>query len=195
MSDGFNLRARRAERAATRAAWREGKWAGLERLPLELGDHTVLLGPEFPLDVLAPLQEMDIDMGLVLRQALQIATAQDARAQLDDVSFLVNLIASNPKLPTELITAIKKITQELLGAEGYAALVAERPSPWDLGELVKELMGWYGIGLGESRRSSTPSTGGETSKPISNGSTDSTFEESGDVRVIPVSSESAASQP
>lgn len=192
---GFDLRARRAERAAARAAKREGKWAGMTQLPLRFGDYTVMLGPEFPLDVLSPLQEMDVDMGLVLRQAIQIATAQNAREQLDDFAFLVNIIAGNPNLPTELILAVKKIGRELLGEKGYDALLDERPSPWDIGELVKELMSWYGVGPGESRRSSTPSTGGETSNPISNGSTTSTPEEPGVAPVIPVSSGSGASQP
>lgn len=187
----FDLAERRAERVAARAARREGRG---ETTTLRFGACDVLLGAEFPLDVLAPFAEVNVDLPLLIRKAIDATSATDSAAQADTFDTIVSILASNPDLPREVIEAVKECGRRLLGEDGYAALVAERPTPWDVGDLVKYLLGWFGVSLGESSSASTPSADGATSKPTSSATTDLTLELPGDGRTPPGSSGFAGSR-
>jgi hypothetical protein len=170
-SDGvLDLDAARAERAKGRAAAREG--AG-ETLRVRFGGRQIAeLPAEFPLAVLEPLRDVNVDIAYVIRAATQVTNDQERQAGLQ---LLVDVLAANPALPVEIIGAVKDIGRRLLGDDGYAALAGQQPTWWDVRDLVKGVLGWYGMGLGESSPS-TPSSGsdGETSKPTSSATTKST---------------------
>lgn len=157
----------RSERAKARAAAREG--AG-ETLPVRLGGQVIAVLPsEFPLTVLEPLTGLNVDVAYVIRAASQV-TAQDQRQA--GFQLMVDVLAANPHLPVEIIAAVKEMGRRLLGQDGYDALVAAGVTGWDVRDLVKGVLGWYGMSLGESSPS-TPSSvnGGETSNQTSNGTT------------------------
>jgi hypothetical protein len=189
-SEVFDLSSARADRARARAARREGRG---DTLKICFGGEEIAeIGAEFPLDVLSPLQDVNLDLALLVRQALDLMNAEGTEEQVAVVSFIVDVLAANPSLPTELITAIGEMGKRLLGPEGYAAFLAQRPTPWDIAALATHLMNWYGVSLGESSGSSTPVTGGGTSNPTSNPTSESTPEISGGIPATPDSSESAA---
>lgn len=173
-----DLDARRRARAQARAARREGQNA---TLPIVFGGETIaVLDAEFPLDVLEPLQHIDLDIALLLQQALTNARAENA-AQAN-LELLIGILAANPNLPRDLIHAVKEIGARLLGEPGYTKFVAARPSPWDVAALISDLLSWYGVSLGESLRSSTSSTpDGRTSNTTSGNTGESTPEASGNV--------------
>lgn len=184
-----DLDARRAERAAARAARNEGMG---ETLPIRFGGKVIAtLQPEFPLRVLAPLGDIDLDIALLVQQVLANAAAEDAaRANLE---LVVNLLAANPNLPSTFVAAVKEMGRRLLGKDGYQAFVEQDPTPWDVAALISDLLTWYGVSLGESLRSSISSTpDGETSNATSGSIGGSTPAASGGAPASPGSSASAA---
>lgn len=173
----LDLDAMRAERARVRAARREGRG---ETLPIRFGGHQIAeLDAEFPLDTLEPLQDVNLDLALLIRQAIDLVAADSQRAQMATVDTIVSVLASNPDLPAEVINAVKEMGRRLFGADGYDMFTTQRPTPWDVGALITGLFAWYGVSLGESSSPSTPSVDGGTSKPTSNGTTSSMPEPSG----------------
>ncbi|MFF4777520.1 hypothetical protein ACFY05_32155 [Microtetraspora fusca] len=168
-----DLAAKRAARAAARAAKREGRG---DVLRLQYGDVLIAeLEPEFALDVLEPLQDVNVDLALLVRQALVMMSATDQETSgMAAISYVVDVLAANPDLPKELIEAVKEMGRRLLGEAGYAAFVGMRPTPWDVADLISALVGWYGVGLGESSQPTTPSDGGTTSPTTSAPISDST---------------------
>lgn len=185
-----DLDAKRLARAQARAARRE---AQSETLPIVFGGTVIAeLPAEFPLDVLEPIQDINLDIALLVQQAVLNANAEDA-AQAN-IDLVVNILAANPDLPKELINAVREIGRRLLGDAGYAAFVAARPTPWDVAALTSDMFSWYGLTLGEAWRSSTSSgVDGETSNTISRTGSDSTPEASGDIPDSPASLVSADS--
>lgn len=183
-----DLDARRLERARARAARQEARG---EILPIIFGGQVIAeIGAEFPMDVLEPLASINLDIALLAQQAVAAAQGEDGGASIE---LIVNILAANPDLPGEAIAAVKEIGKRLLGEGGYAAFVAQRPTPWDVAALVSVLFTWYGVTLGESSRSSdAASTGGPTSNTISGPSGESMPATSGGAPVIHASSESAA---
>lgn len=185
-----NLDDRRRQRAQARAARQEARG---ETLPIVFGGRTIAeLPAEFSLDVLEPIQDINLDIALLIQQAVANATATDAaQANMD---MLVNILAAHPDLPKEFITAVKEIGRRLLGEDGYAAFVAERPTPWDVAALIGDLFSWYGTNLGEALRSSTSSGDvGGTSNTTSGIASESTPEVSGNGQASRDSSASAGS--
>lgn len=185
-AEEFDLSARRSERQAMRAARREGR--GDTLTIRDGGVQIAVLGPEFPLDVLEPLEAVNLDIALLLQQAAQLTMSQDQTEQAAAMEMTANILAANPRLFTELINAIKEMGRRLLGAAGYDAFIATRPTPWDVYDLGKRLYDWYGVNLGESLRSSEPATDGGTSQQISSTTTRSMPEESGNPPASPDSS-------
>lgn len=187
----IDLGRRRAERAKARAAKREGRG---ETLDIRDGDLMIAtLGAEFPLDIVEPLVDVNLDIALVVEQAIQVASADSQAQQMASLDLIAQILAANPNLFRELIDAVKEMGRRLFGAEGYAALVATRPTPWDVVDMIKDLMSWYGVSLGESSPLSTSSSDGETSRPISNLITASTHVDAGTPPEPPVSSVSDGS--
>lgn len=186
----FDITSKRAERAKSRAAKREGRGETLE-VRFE-GDYIAMLQAEFPVDVLAPLQDINLDLALLVRQVVELSATTDATERATLLGTVVDVLAANPDLPAEVIEAIKEMGRRLFGEDGYAMLVSKRPTPWDLGSLATYLMNWFGISLGESSGSSTSSTDGVTSNSTSKDSV-STPETSGGSPAIPASSESDVS--
>lgn len=179
----LDLDVARAERAKARAAQREG--AG-EALAVRIGGQVIAeLPSEFPLSVLGPLTGLNVDIAYVIRAASQVAGGQGDQRQAG-FQLLVDVLAANPHLPAEIITAVKEMGRRLLGQDGYDALVATGVTWWDARDLVKGVLGWYGMSLGESLPSA-PSSGsdGGTSNPTSNGTTTSTPVPSGPPPVAP----------
>lgn len=161
-----------------RAAEREGKQMDQ---PIIIGGEVIAVLPvELPIDVLAPIRGMDDDIALLLREMVKGMQSGDGRA--DATGLFVDLIAANPKLPTNLLDTIQQITRNLFGNEGYEALVKARLTREDLGYLAKGVMEFYGLSLGESLPSSdSPTDDGTTSSSTSSGTSPSTPDESGEV--------------
>ncbi|GIH95441.1 hypothetical protein ACFFMN_23025 [Planobispora siamensis] len=164
-----DIAARRAARAKARAARREGRG---EMLRLQCGDVFIAdLGPEFPIDVLEPLQDLDLDLPLLIQQALTMlgqTAGNDNRVDAEAaMEFIVGVLAGNPNLPTQVVAMIKEMTRRLLSDAGYEAFLSIRPTPWDITDLASTLFSWYGVGLGESAPSTTPSPVGKTSNTTS----------------------------
>lgn len=190
----LDLDAGRAERAKARAARNEARG---DTLPIRLGGKVVATLPaEFAIDVLTPLTELDVDLAFVIKAVTQAAGAVERDEQVAGMNLLVNVLAANPALPSGILNAVQDIGKRLLGEDGYAALVAWRPSREDIAALAKGILSWYGVSLGEASPSPTSSaaSGGETSKPISSASTEvSTRAASGKSRAKKGSSAPAAS--
>jgi hypothetical protein len=153
-----------------RSAEREGKNAGL---PIRLGGRVVSTLPaEFPLDVIEPLRKIDQDLALLLRQAIQMSQGENA---LDATALVIDLLASNPNLPSTFLEVLNDCGTRLLGEEGLEALVAYRPTIGDVVALVKGVAGYYGFSLGEASESSElPESDGETLSVTSSGTTELT---------------------
>lgn len=191
-SEVVDLAGRRAQRARAKAARREGRG---EQLVLQFdGTAIATLGPEFPLDVLEPLQHVHVDLPLLIRQAIDMfnAAEDEAAGQTNVLTYVVEILAVHPNLPGEIIATVKEMAKRLLGEAGYEAYVATRPSPWDVADLVSALIDWYGLSLGESQRPINSSDGGPTSNTTSSTTSGSTPEVSGPTPAAPASSESAA---
>jgi hypothetical protein len=191
--DVFDMDVSRIERLRVRAARREGRG---ETLVIRFGGEPIAeIGAEFPLDVLEPFADVNLDLALLIRQAIDLSQAEDQTAQLSTLDMLVSVLAANPQLPREFIGAVQEAGRRLLGVDGYAKLVAQRPSPWDVAALLKHLMNWHGVSLGESSSSSTPSAGGGTLKPISSNISGLTSAVPGESPAIPDTSAYAVSSP
>lgn len=148
---------------ARRAAAREAR----EAPALTLGGQRIELPIELPIDVLEPLLEVKADVSVLIRQVLDARDNEDG-AGMAVMGAVLDMLIVNPSLPRELIDAIKEMVRRLAGDDGYAALLAFRPTAPE----IKELAGWairqYGVGLGEASPSSDSSEGtGTTSKPTS----------------------------
>src|SRR5262245_20779706 len=167
-TDVYDMDAARSERARVRSERRAGR---KDTQTIRFGGEEIAtIEAEFPLDVLEPFADVNVDLALLIRNAIDMAAADSARAQLGAADMIVSVLAANPNLPHEVLAAVKAAAQRLLGEEGYTKLIAGRPTLWDIGGLVRNLMDWYGVGLGESLSSFTPSGDGGTSKPTSNAS-------------------------
>jgi hypothetical protein len=140
------------------------------------------LAAEFPMDILEPLTSVNLDIALLLDEAMNLSAAQDQAAQVASLDTISKILAANPDLFKDLISAIKEMASRLLGEEGYAAFASTRPSLWDVVDLGKGLLSWYGVSLGESSPPSESSNGGEISQPTSSTTTDSTSLESGETQ-------------
>ncbi|WP_433513898.1 hypothetical protein ACQP2T_61840 [Nonomuraea sp. CA-143628] len=171
----LDLNAARASRSGT-----EGK-----PIELRLGSAVILLPPELPVDVLEPLAHLNVDTALIARTVLNALKEADlTKAGLTIASMVVDLVIQNPRLPGELLDAVRLMGRRLMGEDGYEAFVAERPSIPDVGALLKGLAGRYAFSAGESKPSSSGSGSGEPSTPTSSTTTgDSTSLESGSGQV------------
>jgi hypothetical protein len=178
----LDLDVAREERAKARAAAREGAGA---TLPVRLGGQEIAVLPaEFPLTVLEPLTLLNVDIAYLVRAAAQVTAGGEARQA--GLALLVDVLAANPHLPLEVIAAVKEMGRRLLGQDGYDALAAAGVTWWDARDLIKGVLGWYGVSLGESSPSVTsPESGGETLKQTSNGTTTSMPASSGPPPVPP----------
>jgi hypothetical protein len=184
---GLDLDSERKQRAAQR----EG--AG-EPLPIVLGGEVIATLPsELPVDVLAPLRLLDADLTLILRQAMQASMNQGSVG--DVTELVVDVIAQNPALPMTALDTFGEVAKRLLTDEGFAKLLANRPSPQDYAALVKGVFRFYGVTLGEASPSSASPTGdaGETLSGTSSTNSASTPEDSGTTPEPTPSLEPAAS--
>jgi hypothetical protein len=179
---------------AQRAAQREGQ---KRDMPLRVGGQVIAVLPvELPVDVLAPLRNLDGDLTLLLREAVLAAKNADGKVVNQDITELViDLLANNPRLPLNFLDTIKEVAANLLAEEGLSALVASRPSAQDIAFLVKGVFRFYGVTLGEALPSSASSTdaSGGTSSGTSSTTSDSTPATSGPTPEIATSSASAGS--
>lgn len=163
-----------------RAAEREGRG---DTLPIKVGGQVVAtLPPELPIDVLTPLRDIDEDIALLLSTVMRTATAEgrtQQQALWETTGIVVDMLVSNPRLPVTVLDVIQKIAARLLTEEGFAALMAARPSREDLGFLAKHIFLFYGVSLGEASRppDSSPN-GGPTSSTTSSSTSGSTPEDS-----------------
>ncbi|MFF2620086.1 hypothetical protein [Kitasatospora sp. NPDC058046] len=151
--------------------------------PLIFGGATVAMLPaELPLAVWEPLIGIPY-LPLLLRSLVEAAQAQGEQ-QTQAAGLIVDVLGSEPSLPSDLLAAAAEMGRRLLGDDGYKQLMAQRPSHADLLELVRYAWTkyfWGGGGLGELiGPSATASSGGTTSKPTSSGTTSSTPAVSGD---------------
>ncbi|NYF44601.1 hypothetical protein [Streptosporangium sandarakinum] len=169
-----------------------------EAFPLKFRGRIVCeLPTELPLDVLEPLTHVAVDLGLIVRTALDAARAQDPQAAtMGVIDMVVDQLILNKQLPDQVMTAVQQMAVRLLGEQGFADFFALRPAVPDIVALAKGLMRAYGLRLGESSPSSSSVSGGTTSTPISPTTTPgSTPVEPGGGPAIPGSSESGGFSP
>jgi hypothetical protein len=159
----------------SRAAAREGRGV---TLPIRMGGETIAeLPSELPIDVLAPLREIDEDLALMLRSVMQASQATDAQSAAQSTNLVIDLLVSNPSLPTTLLDTARAIGVNLLGQDGYDKFWAARPTREDIAALAKGVFRFYGLTLGEvSEPSGSSESGGETSNTTSNATSESTPE-------------------
>lgn len=184
---------------ARRAAEREAKGSPSGGVPIILGGETVATLPvEVPVDVFAPIRGLDQELALIIDRSVKAARGETSQQATTDL--VIDLLITNPSLPSNAIDIATQITVNLIGQEGLDALMAHRPSGQDVAVLVKGVFRFYGLSLGESLPSSDSSTGGgtdenagETSNGTSSTTSDSTSEESTDVPETTASSAPAVS--
>lgn len=176
--NGWSLEQSRQQRAdqrrkAAKEAEAAGREARGETYPLDFGTTQVELGAEFPITALEPLLGLDEEIGLVIKQAVTLATVRDDdEQQREGVQLMVDLLVMTPNLPRKLLGIAREVGDNLLGAEAMGALLASGPSAPDVASLVGAIWSWYAEALGEAFESiaSSPSDG-ETLKQTSPGST------------------------
>lgn len=175
-----------------RAARHEGDG---DRKTVRFGGQVIAVLPvELPLRTLQPLLDLNVDVPLLVRQILDLSGMGDEQRNTAATGLLVDILTMNPNLPRELIDAVQQIGRNLFGDDGYQRFLDQDPSGADVAALVKGLLRWYGVSLGESPGSSvSPPDGGGTSKSTSNGSTDSTPADSTVTPPTPISLESGDS--
>lgn len=184
-------RAQRAEKRSVKA----------DRAPIRLGGEVVAYIPtELPMDVLAPLRDLDEEITLLLRSLMTMMNkSREEQERWDATSLIVDILAANPSLPTTIVDVIARMCQALFTEQGFTAFMAKRPTREDMTALAKRLLAFYGFTLGESRPSSPSSgeegtDGGTTSALTSPATTpESTPEASGEPPVAPASSAPDAS--
>ncbi|ROR42946.1 hypothetical protein [Kitasatospora cineracea] len=195
---GIDLDAARRRRLATAAEKAQAAKAEytVGEEPIIFGGVTVAVLPaELPLAVWEPLIGIPY-LPLLLRSLVEAAQSQGEQ-QTQAASLIVDVLGSEPTLPSDLLAAAAEMGRRLLGEDGFARLMEQRPSHTDVFELVRALSAKYfsgGAGLGELMGpSGSPSSGGTTSKPTSSGTTGSTPAVPGGVPVTLDSSAPAAS--
>lgn len=178
----IDLDAQREQRAAAR----EGR---AEPEPIKIGGKVIgHLTPELPIDVFAPLRNLDGDLTLLLREAVDQAKREQAAAatgqtvnRWDIGATVIDVLATNPALPVTALDTIREVAANLLGEEGLSNLLEARPSGQDYAALATGIFAYYGMSLGEALPSSDSSTSsGGTSSTTSSDTSGSTPEESGD---------------
>lgn len=133
---------------------------------VKIGGRLLAIPSELPLDVLAPLTTINVDISVLIRQVLDARQTEGGNEEI--LGAVVDMLMVNPSLPTEVIDCVKQMAERLFGEEGYAHLVAQRLTLKDVGLLAKWLMRRYGVGLGEASPSSDSSEGtGTTSTQTS----------------------------
>lgn len=171
-SNILDLDAARASRSSTQG----------EPIPLKFGGRVIcMLPPELPVDVLEPLAHLKVDTALIARTVLKaLQESNQVQAGLSIAAMFVDMVIQNPKLPGEMLDAVRLMGRRLMTDDGYEAFVAQRPSIADVAAFIKGLAGRYSFRLGESLPSSTDSDSGDDSTQTSSTtSTDSTSPESG----------------
>ena len=154
---------------------------------LTIGNRELVLPIELPLDVLAPLVDLDVDVSFLIREVMNARKTGIENASEDLASAVIDMLVLNPNLPKDVVRAVQAMARELLGGEQYEHLVAQKLSLPDVGLLAKWALRRYGVSLGEASRSSDSSeSSGTTSKPTSPGETE-TSETSGGTRQTPAS--------
>jgi hypothetical protein len=180
---------------ARRAAEREAKGSPGAGMPIILGGETVaVLPPEVPVDAFASLRMLDADISLIIRQSME--AARGSGTAQDTTNLVIDLLSQNPNLPTNALDIIRDVAKGVIGEEGVNNFMAKRPSPQDIATLVKFIIRFYGVTLGESSPSSDSSTDeartdgadGGTSNGTSSTTSTSTSEASTDAPAIPASS-------
>ncbi|MGW2223334.1 hypothetical protein ACWCSD_50790 [Nonomuraea sp. NPDC001684] len=153
----------RAQRLETIAAERNA--AVSDTFPLRFrGGIVCELPSELPLDVLEPLTHVAVDLGLIVRTALDAARASDPNAaNMALLDMVIDQLVINKKLPDQVMAAVHQMAVRLFGEQGFADFFALRPALPDMVALFKGLAREYGLRLGESSPSSGSSSGGTTS--------------------------------
>lgn len=186
--DVIDLDAERERRTAQNEGQRKAK-------PIRMGGVDIAVLPvELPIEVIAPLQDLDESITILLRQAMQVQKASTSVEKWDGTELIIDLLAATPSLPLDVVNVIKRSAIVLLTQEGYERLVAQRLSVPDVVYLAKSVFRYYGVTLGEASTPSDLSVGdGATSSTTSSTTSDSTPVPSGGAPTSPASSESAAS--
>lgn len=141
---------------------------------IRVGGKVIDLPKQLPMEVLEPLLDVDADVSMLLRSAL------DARQASDDAlavaSAVIDMVVVNPRLPQQLVGSIKQMVKRLVGEEGYAVLVEAKLTLPEAAAIAKFAFKVYGVSLGEASPSSDSAAGegsGETSNQTSAASADS----------------------
>lgn len=163
------------------AAKREARYP--DGIPVALGGQTFTLPAELPVATFDPLLSDELDLVGVVSKVL--ADEASTKSVIDQV---IDVLTDRPDLPTAVLAAIHGCFRILFGPEQYETFAAQRPSVQDYVRLVKALVSLYGVNLGEAFASAGSSeSDGQTPKPTSQSTTDSTPEVSGDSQDSPAS--------
>ncbi len=170
--------------------------------PLTYRQQTFLLPAELPGAALAPFLSTELALIDLITDVMDAdkntTTDPETGLQVEEslTDLVIRVLKSRPSLPVELLDAAKAALAELLG-DNADAFFALKPSINAYWLIATQITGLYGFGVAdffESPASSPAETdGGESLKATSSESTASTPAASGDVLVIPASSEPAAS--
>lgn len=150
---------------------------------------------ELPLSVFAPFLHVNEALGVLLvgLKDVIMGTADGEEADTKSMSTVIDVIGAYPELPRTFLDAVAQVGRDVMGEDGYAAFVADKPSREDVTGLFKALAGEYGVDLGKLLGSwSSAETGGKTSTPTSEPASASTPTTFSDGPETPGSSESAA---
>jgi hypothetical protein len=165
---------------------------GAKPIRLKFAETVHTLPDELPLDVFGPLEDINVDVALLIRLALDAREGREG-ATKDATNIVIDMLVTNPALPREVLAAIREMAIRLLGQACYDDLIASRPSREDLGGIATFLFERYGVNLPEaSEPSGSSDDDGTTPRPTSPESTDGTSEVSGPTPETPASSAPAA---
>ncbi|WP_435059871.1 hypothetical protein [Streptomyces sp. bgisy060] len=162
------------------AARREVKYP--HGIPVLLRGEQFLYPAELPAKALDPLLTDELDLVGLLRDVFNASENPTA-------ATIIELLFKRSRLPRQFVEAIYEVHRTLLSEEEYARFEALGPSVAAYVRVTVGLVKVYGLDLGKCfGLVSSSKSGGETSKPTSPASTDSTPAESGVSPQSPASS-------
>lgn len=137
--------------------------AGAKPVLMRLAGTTYELPPELPLNVFSPLRgEPLAELVGLLASALDGERLTDT----DWSTLLSKALTNNPRLPLDLVNAIRECARLLFGDDSWDKLLTDGLSVRDIPRLVPELWRRYGVSLGEVSASLSGSGDtGRTSRP------------------------------
>ena len=184
---GFDLIEKRQQRSGFIEAAR-----GASTYEITAGDdHIASLPPELPLSVLAPFRSLTSEAIFLASEVF--GQMQDGKKGEDIIPGVLRFLVGYPDLPDKILAVLREAAVNLLGEEGYDRLMGYNLSGPDVIDLIRDVVDWFGVEVGEASGSSDSSTDSgttsTTTSAVTSGSTSATPSETSET---PDSSTSAA---